>query len=143
MEYPDYYIDYLYCFNVLRDFFECHEYGEHLWLDSGRPPFLKGLIQVAVSLYHLENGNLRGSRMLWKTGRQYLAPYRPQTWGIDISQVFADMDGLHAQLPNVDRAKPDEVASWNLPNVFIRIVDPELQRILAAWSLSSLEEEKG
>jgi hypothetical protein len=141
MEYPDYYIDYLYCFNTLRDFFECHEYGEHLWLDTGRPEFLKGLIQVAVSLYHLENGNLRGSRMLWRTASRYLSVYRPVEWGIDIERIFTDMNHLHSLLPKMDRVKPDEVTAWGLPQVYIQIKDVDLQRRVENWTLSELSDD--
>jgi len=44
------------------EYFEAHEAWEKTWYgregEEGR--FLKGLIQIAVSLYHLESGNLKG-----------------------------------------------------------------------------------
>lgn len=120
----------------MRDFFECHEYGEHLWLDSGRPEFLKGLIQVAVSLYHLENGNVKGSRMLWRTASKYLSSYRPIYWGIDVDRIYSDMNDLHARVPKGDRVHPNEVAAWELPQVFIQIKDDALEEIVRNWNLS-------
>ncbi|UOF90867.1 DUF309 domain-containing protein [Fodinisporobacter ferrooxydans] len=140
-EYAPFYIDYLYCFNTLRNFFDCHEYGEHLWLDTGRPEFLKGLIQVAVSLYHLENGNLRGSRIMWAKASGYLEPYKPVHMGIHIGTIYEDMNRLHQLLPDADRVAAEDVQTWNLPDIYIQIVDDSLQGILEHWTLSPLEDE--
>jgi hypothetical protein len=44
-------------------FFEAHETLEELWRETSGPlrPFYQGLIQLAVALYHLSNGNRRGA----------------------------------------------------------------------------------
>lgn len=70
-------LSYLYYFNCKSDYYECHEHGEALWLDSGRPVVLKGLIQAAVCLYHLYNGNVKGGYTMWlrATDTRYLQSY--------------------------------------------------------------------
>jgi predicted metal-dependent hydrolase len=48
------------------EFFESHEALEAVWLETSGEDriFLQGLIQVAVSFYHLRRGNFVGSRRL-------------------------------------------------------------------------------
>ena len=57
------------------DFFECHEVLESVWLEaSGEDKvFLQGLIQVAVSFYHLRRRNFAGSSRLLRAALEKLA----------------------------------------------------------------------
>lgn len=68
------------------EYFDSHEVWEELWLDEtgGDRLFYKGLIQAAVALYHLENGNATGSRKLLDSSAAYLQGYRPQHRGLDV-----------------------------------------------------------
>ncbi|MDI3256630.1 MAG: DUF309 domain-containing protein [Kyrpidia sp.] len=131
--YPRYFVDFVYLFNVERAFYDCHEYGEQLWMEQGRPPFLKGLIQTAVSLYHLESGNLGGARKLWRTAKAYLAPHQPVHMGLDVEGILRDMDDLFDAPggPAPDRAAP----------VRLRITDPHLQKLLIGWRVEPLDEQ--
>ena len=45
-------------------YFEAHEVWEHLWrrTEGGPRLFYQGLIQAAVGLHHLQNGNRAGAR---------------------------------------------------------------------------------
>ncbi|MBX6394861.1 MAG: DUF309 domain-containing protein [Alicyclobacillaceae bacterium] len=135
-EYPRQFVDFVYLFNVERNFYECHEYGEHLWLEEGRPPFLKGLIQVAVSLYHLEGGNLSGARKLWRTARTYLAPYSPTYMGLDIDAVLRDMDLLFGS----ERRSKAEPSAFGARSVHLKVVDPHLEERLRHWKVQPLAE---
>ena len=49
-----------------RKFYEAHEYWEELWLDYKLTDatFIQGLIQLAVSYFHLFNNNLKGARSM-------------------------------------------------------------------------------
>ncbi|MBI3735815.1 DUF309 domain-containing protein [Candidatus Sumerlaeota bacterium] len=60
-----------------RDFYECHEVLEDLWMETQAEerPYYQGLIQTATAFYHLENGNLAGARKLFTTGLRYLDPF--------------------------------------------------------------------
>jgi predicted metal-dependent hydrolase len=136
-------MSYLYCFNITRDYFECHEYGESLWLDSGRPVGLKGLIQAAVCLYHLENGNVRGAWRMWQRARTYLTPLRPEYESIDVGRLMDDIDAVFAQVP-VDwrpmQVSPAQVEALHLPRVDIRITDPAIAAQLPQWSPEPLPD---
>ena len=51
-----------------RCFYDAHEYWEELWLDYklNDATFIQGLIQLAVSYFHLFNNNLKGARSMIK-----------------------------------------------------------------------------
>lgn len=132
-------LSYLYCFNVSHDYFECHEYGESLWLSTGRPDILKGLIQTAVCIYHLEGGNVRGGIRMWTRARKYLVTYTAKNSlyeGIDIDALQADMDNLWARVPIGLRTQTmhrNEVMSLKLPRVTIRFVPEDIAAIVRSW----------
>jgi hypothetical protein len=50
------------CWNEGK-FFEAHEVLEGVWVRR-RDKGLQGLIQVAVALYHIQRGNVRGARTM-------------------------------------------------------------------------------
>ena len=136
-------IAYVYFFNNKQDYFECHEYGESLWLDTGHPVVLKGLIQAAVCLYHLENGNARGATSMWFRARNYLEPYYPIYEGIDICQLVRDLDHHFKQVPKewYDKQVPaDVVASLHLAPVLLRVTDPVLRQKVEAFAAQDTEE---
>ena len=49
-----------------REYFDAHEVWEDLWSDYYLPDrkLVQGLIQLSVSLVHLNNGNLKGAKSL-------------------------------------------------------------------------------
>lgn len=57
-----------------RDFFECHDVWEVLWMDSrgAEKALYQGLIQVAVAYYHAGNRNFRGAANLMHKGTHKL-----------------------------------------------------------------------
>ncbi|MDD4266881.1 MAG: DUF309 domain-containing protein [Pirellulaceae bacterium] len=75
------------------DYFESHEVWEALWIGETGPSrqFFKGLIQAAVALYHLENGNETGSRKLLESSAGYLQAYRPHYSGLDVDRFLGDL----------------------------------------------------
>lgn len=132
---------YLYYFNVRQDYFECHEYGESLWLDTGRPLVLKGLIQAAVCLYHLHNGNVRGGYAMWARARTYLSPSRPVYECINVDALIADLDRVFAQVPADWRDRvldPRDIAALHLPTVYVRITDAAVEEQLQAFTPTPL-----
>ncbi len=70
-------------------FFEAHETLEDLWRGTSGPLrlFYQGLIQLAVALYHLSNGNRRGALNLLAKGVDKLAAYQPVCQGIDVDTL--------------------------------------------------------
>lgn len=76
-----------------RRFFAGHQAWEKLWLaETGvSKAFYKGLIQAAMSLHHLSNGNNQGAKKLFAGARRYLAPYRPKHLGLDVDRFLAEV----------------------------------------------------
>jgi predicted metal-dependent hydrolase len=73
-------------------FFEAHETLEDLWRGTSGPLrlFYQGLIQLAVALYHLSNGNRRGALNLLGKGLDKLAAYQPACQGIDVEALCCE-----------------------------------------------------
>ncbi len=90
------------------EYFDSHEVWEELWIEETgeNRRFYQGLIQAAVALYHLENGNEVGSRKLVASSAAYLERYRPWHHGLDVDQFvrcvrqcFDENVGIRAQAP--------------------------------------------
>ena len=96
------------------DFFEAHEVWEDLWMEtSGHDKkFYQGLIQAAVSLCHFCNGNVRGARKLFLSGREYMERYGERLYGLDIKAFWQAMERCYSGLlagPEPDAAvRPQE-----------------------------------
>ncbi len=135
---------YLHCFNHTQDYFACHEYLESLSLDSGRPAVQQGMIQAAVCLYHLYNGNIRGALRMWSRGRPRLAAAGPVWEGILIADLIQQMDAVLAAIPKAwttQTVSPKAVASLELPTVIIHVTDKELQEEIASCTLPDLSSD--
>ncbi len=135
-------IAYMYFFNVKRDYFECHEYLESLWLDSGRPVVQKGLIQAAVCLYHLHNGNIRGAYRMWQRAKYYVQGGRPVYEFIDINQLVRDIDQVFSHVPTQlydSVVSPKQVENWGLPTVSLTITDASIASSLATFCPEPLD----
>lgn len=74
-----------------RDFYECHEVLEDLWMETigDERPYYQGLIQTATAFYHLENGNAAGARKLFTTGLDYLKPFPDRFMGFELGAYKA------------------------------------------------------
>jgi uncharacterized protein len=132
---------YLYCFNYTKDYFACHEYLESLWLDSGRPAIQQGLIQAAVCLYHLYNGNIRGTLRMWSRAKPRLTQKESIWEGIDLANLVDQMDALVAALPlswTQQTVSPDAVKRLQLPDVVIQLTSSALRSQVASCTLPEL-----
>ncbi|WNR43164.1 DUF309 domain-containing protein [Paenibacillus roseipurpureus] len=96
------YVAFLYYFNDQRDYFECHEVMEELWLEEGRNPLYQGLLQIAVGLYHHWNGNISGSIKLFRAGLEKLAPYPETSLGIDLERLRLESEQYVNQLLHIE-----------------------------------------
>ena len=78
------------CFNR-RDFFECHEVLEEVWLSESAADkaFYQGLIQVACSYHHYLRGNLSGARSLLERGSHKLRAYLPARHGVNLESLLS------------------------------------------------------
>lgn len=130
------YVAYLYYFNVQRDYFECHEVMEELWLEEGRSPLYQGLLQVAVGLYHHANGNVSGSIKLFSAGLDKLAPYPAHTLGINLEKLIQDSQ---VYLDKLLRIQEESFQPYDLD---IHILDDELHEQLEEVKLRPPQHEE-
>ena len=78
------------------DFFEAHEVWEDLWHDTRRPgpTVLPGFDSGGGRpLYHAGNGNARGARRLFHSGRRYMAAYPTRHLGLDVAGLLGGPGG--------------------------------------------------
>lgn len=119
MKYDPLYIAYLIYFNRDRDYFECHEVLEELWLAKGRESLYKGLLQVAVGLFHFRRGNIKGSCKMLASAADKLLGYPDDSLGIRLDQLREESRLLADKLA-VSTAPPEYY------DLTIEIIDPEL-----------------
>jgi predicted metal-dependent hydrolase len=74
-------------------FYECHDTLEDLWSGVRGPSrdFFQGLIQVAVGLYHLGNGNRAGATSLLDRAARRLQAYPDAYGGVDLAALRASL----------------------------------------------------
>src|SRR5213076_1683753 len=95
-------------FNAGR-YFEAHEAWEDLWRVSGGPLrlFYQGLVQAAVGLHHLSNGNLNGARAQLQKSLSKLEQYPGRFCQVDNCRLIHDLrkalDSLESQPIRVER----------------------------------------
>lgn len=120
MAYEPLYLAYLVYFNRDRDYFECHEVLEELWLAQERDPLYKALLQVAVGLYHFRNGNVRGGTIMMDQAHSVLGTYPDDTLGIDLAKLVRETGAYAEQL------KAYEAQPFPYYDLTIDILDPLL-----------------
>ncbi|WP_159887132.1 DUF309 domain-containing protein [Paenibacillus puerhi] len=114
------YVLFVYYFNIERDYFECHEVMEELWLEEGRNTLYQGLLQVAVGLYHYRNGNTGGAVKLLTAALEKLEPQPPVVLGIDLEALREES---RIYLNKLGRLPEEPFAFYDLT---IQVVDPLL-----------------
>jgi predicted metal-dependent hydrolase len=82
------------------EYFECHETLEAIWM---REPgtirrLYQGILQIGVGLYHLRNGNYRGTLNLLGSGTAYLEPFAPHCMGVQLDALLAAARALRDQV---------------------------------------------
>lgn len=90
------------------DYLAAHELFEELWEATSGPDAdcYKGLLQAAVALHHLSEGNGEGALRLYRGHRRYLAPYPPGHLGLDLGGFLEAMQRAFRPLLEGDPARP-------------------------------------
>ncbi len=75
------------------EYYAAHEVAEDAWHAYRGPlrDFLKGLVQLAVSLHHHFAGNRHGAVVKWESARAYLAKYLPECLGVDVESLLEEV----------------------------------------------------
>lgn len=124
MKYDRRYIQFLDEFNRKRDYYECHELLEDLWIEEGREALWQGLLQIAVALYHFRNGNRSGAQKLFDSALIKLEPYPDVTAGIDLARLREEAAEY------LERLRQDQLIPINYYDLTIQVVDPILIRLV-------------
>jgi len=114
-------------FNRDRDYFECHEVLEELWLERGRDPLYSGLLQIAVALYHFRNGGItpaynkiEGARKTMRNAVSKLSNYPGDALGIRLDKLVRQAQEYLNRLERYDREP------FDFYPLEIELFDPEL-----------------
>ncbi|MDN4085536.1 DUF309 domain-containing protein [Paenibacillus polymyxa] len=136
--YEPLYVTYLVYFNRDRDYFECHEVLEELWLKLDRDPVYKGLLQIAVGLYHFRNGNYRGGYMMLDSAVHRLEHASSQALGINMAKLVDEARACARQLAEAVMEGSEEL--HRQPPIYrdltIEIIEPGLRRAVEKAALS-------
>jgi predicted metal-dependent hydrolase len=86
-------------------YFDAHEAWEDLWRVSGGPLrfFYQGLIQAAVGMHHLVNGNLNGATAQLQKSLSRLEDYPPTFCGVDNARLRDDLRRV------LDQKRPERI----------------------------------
>jgi predicted metal-dependent hydrolase len=100
-----------------REWFECHETVEELWIgEEGEVRDLyQGLIQIAVALHHWRNGNFGGAVSLLRGGAGYLGRVAGQCQWIDVAALIADADRMLAALEELGKERMEALDPALIP----------------------------
>ena len=102
-----------------REYFECHETLEAIWL---REPevvrtLYKGVLQVGVGCFHLLRDNYRGASVKLQSGRAYLEPFAPECMGINVGKLIDDTTTLLAAVVACGSHGTQQVDRMLLPTI--------------------------
>ena len=86
-----------------RQFYDAHEYWEELWLNYklSDSNFIQGLIQLAVSYFHLFNQNLTGASSMIKKCLKKIDPFQTVR-GIDVIELKSQICNVQKYFNNID-----------------------------------------
>jgi uncharacterized protein len=122
------YLAFISHFNGDRDYFECHEVMEELWLEEGRSPLLQGLLQAAVGLHHWDNGNRSGAVKLMKAALGKISGYADIVLGLDLSSLRGNLEQSLIALSEMPDDAPFQA-------FLLEVCDPDLNAAVKEWNL--------
>ncbi len=92
------------------EYYEAHETIEHAWVEE--PGLIRnlyrGILQVAVAYYHIQQGNYRGALKMFLRSLQWLEPLPDVCQGIQVAQLRADSRRARQLLERLGPQRLDE-----------------------------------
>ncbi len=98
----DEYLEYIELFNE-RDFYDCHEVLEDLWLDYQGPSrrFYQGLIHLAAAYLLLMRERMSGCKARFKSTLSYLEDYPDEYLHLELNPIRENVRMWLTRLENV------------------------------------------
>ncbi|RKD26749.1 hypothetical protein BEP19_16240 [Ammoniphilus oxalaticus] len=129
------YIEFLYYFNIERDYYECHEVMEEYWMNQGNNGWLQSLLQVAVGLHHFRNQNINGAIKLFEQALRKKEIHWDGTLGIDDLQLFQQVEDY------VNKLYRYEQEPFSFYDLTIKITDPSLRQLVEQCVPEGVDED--
>jgi len=100
-----------------REWYECHETIEELWLDETGEMrnFLQGTLQISVALLHWRNGNYGGAVSLLESGVVYLKCVSDVCLWVDVLALIADSERVRVSLEELGKERMGSLDSTLIP----------------------------
>lgn len=97
------------------EFFAQHETLEDLWREERRGVrrLYQGILQIGVSLYHIQRRNHHGAVHMLTRGTTYLRPFSPRCQSVDVADLLTQASAV---LSAVQRLGKDRLGQfdWSL-----------------------------
>ena len=89
------------------EYFDAHEIWEDLWSDYYLidRKLIQGLIQLCVSLVHLDNGNLKGAKSLLKKSIEKFSQFEETDRSINLKHLKEDLITLEKEYKSLTRVR--------------------------------------
>lgn len=113
-KYPKEYYQFFEKFNQ-GEYYECHDLLEEIWMTDKQNKFLQGMLQVAVAIYHFQNGNIKGAKLMFDSSYNYLLNYQPRYWDLELQPVLEYIKVAKNVLPNENRISIGAVKKLDFP----------------------------
>ncbi len=104
------------------EYWEQHETLEAVWraeTETSIRNFYKGIIQVGVGFYHLKQGNYRGMVKVLARGVNYLKPYAPDCYGVDVARLVQEASRVYLDAVELGPDRLSEFPSGRLPRIHL------------------------
>jgi len=106
------------------EYWHQHETLEWIWRaepDASIRNFYKGVLQVGVGFHHLRNRNYRGVIKVLGRGINYLKPYAPECYGVDVSRLIDEASDIYWRVHDVGAEGIAQLADIELPQVHWKV----------------------
>lgn len=101
---------------------DCHETLEDIWISEPGVvrDLYQGILQVAVALHHLREGNYKGAVILLGSGARLLGHVAPACQGVDVTLLIQDTDRIREALEALGPERMTELDPALIPHVGYR-----------------------
>lgn len=102
------------------DYWHQHETLELVWRAESDPTirnFYKGILQIGVGFHHLKKGNYNGVIKVLGRGINYLVPYAPECYGVDVARLIQEASAVYWRVRELGAERMAELKEIELPRV--------------------------
>ncbi len=106
------------------EYWHQHETLELIWRaepDASIRNFYKGVLQVGVGFHHLRNRNYRGVMKVLGRGINYLKPYAPECYGVDVARLIEESSQVYWRVHDAGAEGIAQLANIELPQVHWKV----------------------